>query len=47
MVLPEITSLSVGVVVPMPINPREVMANSDTPDEDATLNGSRTVDDED
>jgi hypothetical protein len=29
------------------MNPREVIAKSDAPDEDATLNGSRTVDDED
>ena len=46
-VLPEITSLSVGVVVPIPMNPREVIANSDAPVEDATLNGSSTVEDDD
>ena len=46
-VLPAITNLSVGVVVPIPINPREVIAKRDAPDEDATLNGSRTVEDDD
>jgi hypothetical protein len=46
-VLPAMTRRSVGVVVPRPMNPRAVTAKSDTPDDEATLNGSRAVDDED
>ena len=36
--LPEITSLSVGVVVPMPIFPFASILKKEEPDEDATLN---------
>jgi hypothetical protein len=46
-VLPEITRASVGVVVPIPIKPREVIVKSDAPVDEATLNGLSGVDDDD
>lgn len=46
-ILPAIWSLSVGVVTPpIPTLPLERIVKNDSPDEDATLNGLRTVDDE-